>query len=70
VVDRLLSTIATTPWLNAALTDFDFEIDRTANGPAEPVHLADGRTLDEGYVVVSDEGNRYDPLASWRRDGL
>jgi hypothetical protein len=45
VVDRLLSTITNTPWLNAALTDFDFEIERAAYGPVEPVHLADGRPL-------------------------
>ena len=43
--DGLLSTIANTAWLNAALTDFDFEVERSANGPAEPVHLADGRRL-------------------------
>lgn len=45
MTSQLFSTIANTPWLNAALIDFDFDIERCANGPAEPVHLADGRPL-------------------------
>jgi hypothetical protein len=35
-----------------------------ADGLLERLHAA---AVDDGYVVVSDEGNRYDPLAVWLR---
>lgn len=69
MVDRLLSTIADTPWLNSALTDFDFELDRSAHGPAEPVHLADGRALtmfagdaSGGAFLFAGEGGEERPV--------
>ncbi|MEJ3750504.1 hypothetical protein WEI85_45510 [Actinomycetes bacterium KLBMP 9797] len=42
----LLERVRSTPWLAKLLTDFDFDIDRVANGPAEPVHLASGEPLE------------------------
>ena len=69
MVDRLLSTIVDTPWLNAALIDFDFEIERCANGPVEPVHLADGRALtmfagdaSGGAFLFAGEGGEERPV--------
>ena len=69
MVDSLLDTIANTPWLNAALTDFDFEIERCANGPTEPVHLADGRALtmfagdaSGGAFLFAGEGGEERPV--------
>jgi hypothetical protein len=65
----VLDTIADTPWLNAALTDFDFEIERCANGPVEPVHLADGRSLtmfagdaSGGAFLFAGEGGEERPV--------
>ncbi|MFI5897781.1 hypothetical protein ACIA5D_47620 [Actinoplanes sp. NPDC051513] len=61
--------VADTPWLNAALSDFDFEIERCANGPTEPVHLADGRTLtmfagdaSGGAFLFAGEGGEERPV--------
>jgi hypothetical protein len=69
VVDRLLGTIADTPWLNAAMLEFDFEIERCANGPTEPVHLADGRALtmfagdaSGGAFLFAGEGDEERPV--------
>jgi hypothetical protein len=76
VVDQLLSTIASTPWLNAALTDFDFEIGRCANGPTEPVHLADGRALtmfagdaSGGAFLFAGEGGEERPVVYASSEG-
>jgi hypothetical protein len=66
---HLLSTIAGTPWLNAALTEFDFEVGRSADGPVEAVHLADGRTLtmfagdaSGGAFLFAGEGGEERPV--------
>jgi hypothetical protein len=42
----LLERVRNTPSIAKLLTDFDFDIDRVANGPAEPVHLAGGEPLE------------------------
>ena len=69
MVDRLLSTIADTQWLKTALMEFDFEIERCANGPVEPVHLADGRALtmfagdaSGGAFLFAGEGGEERPV--------
>lgn len=42
----LLARVHSTPAIAKLLTDFDFDIDRVANGPAEPVRLAGGEPLE------------------------
>ncbi|MFD0747952.1 hypothetical protein ACFQ1L_43885 [Phytohabitans flavus] len=42
----ILARIRSTPTIAKLLTDFDFDIDRVANGPVEPVHLASGEPLE------------------------
>lgn len=44
--DELLATIAGTPWIARLLGDFDFSVERVANGPTEAVSLPDGTALD------------------------
>jgi hypothetical protein len=44
--DELLATIAGTPWIARMLTEFDFDVARTADGPVEAVHLPDGTALE------------------------
>jgi hypothetical protein len=42
----ILDRIRSTPAIAKLLTDFDFDIDRVANGPVEAVHLASGEPLE------------------------
>ena len=42
----ILERIRSTPSIAKLLTDFDFDIDRVANGPVEPIHLASGEPLE------------------------
>ena len=44
--DDLLRRIRETRWIADLLVDFDFDLDRAANGPVEPVHLPDGGALE------------------------
>jgi hypothetical protein len=47
VTDReLLDVIDRTPWIANALTHFDFEVARAADGPIQPVTLAGGDELE------------------------
>lgn len=42
----LLERVHSTPAIAKLLTDFDFDVDRVAAGPPEPVHLAGGEPLE------------------------
>ncbi|MDQ7909188.1 hypothetical protein RB614_32170 [Phytohabitans sp. ZYX-F-186] len=42
----ILDRIRSTPSIAKLLTDFDFDIERVANGPVEEVHLASGEPLE------------------------
>jgi len=44
--DDLLRQIRETRWIADLLVDFDFDLGRVANGPAESVHLAEGGALE------------------------
>jgi hypothetical protein len=44
--EELLRQIRETPWIKDLLVQFDFDIARVANGPVEPVHLANGEALE------------------------
>ncbi|RGC69528.1 hypothetical protein C5N14_09645 [Micromonospora sp. MW-13] len=43
---RLLDLITDTPWIAELLAQFDFDLARAANGPAEPVRLPGGEPLE------------------------
>ncbi|GAA1849311.1 hypothetical protein [Asanoa iriomotensis] len=43
---ELLEHIRATPWIAQALAEFDFDLSRVDNGPAEEVHLASGERLE------------------------
>ncbi|MFL6074263.1 MAG: hypothetical protein ACJ73S_12770 [Mycobacteriales bacterium] len=53
----LLDRIRTTPALAELLRQFDFDIARVANGPAEPIHLAGGQPLE--MVAGDASGGAY-----------
>jgi hypothetical protein len=42
----LLDRIRNTTWIAELLREFDFDISRTAEGPAEPIHLDGGEPLE------------------------
>ena len=42
----LLDQIRNTPWIAELLTEFDFDLARTAYGPVEPVHLDSGEPME------------------------
>jgi hypothetical protein len=44
--EDLVAAIRNTTWIADLLTEFDFDLRRVANGPAESVHLASGEPLE------------------------
>ncbi|MFK3978818.1 hypothetical protein ACI2K4_00430 [Micromonospora sp. NPDC050397] len=42
----LLELIQESPWIADLLAEFDFDVARVVNGPVEPVHLANGESLE------------------------
>lgn len=61
----LLRLIRDTPWIADLLVEFDFDLDRAADGPVEPVHLANGEPLEMiagdaagGAFMLAGSGDR------------
>lgn len=54
----LLDLVRSTQWIAKLLLDFDFDTERVADGPVEPVHLAAGEPRPFG-------DNRGGELRAW-----